>query len=97
MSYLLGGVPGVGNQQAVDRDAELLAEPPARQIEQLLRDGPGFGGLHQAQDFFVVVALALEEDVPHAAGGADEDQPLRLEIVGERQTEVGDACARSRR
>ena len=89
--YLLGGIAGIGNQSADDGNAELLGEPLLRQVEQLLRDGLAFGGLHQAEDF-VVVALALEEDVPHAAGGADEDQPLRLQILAQGEAEVGDGA-----
>jgi hypothetical protein len=40
----------------------------------------------------VVGAFALEEDVPHAAGRADEDQAIGFEVIGQRQAEEGHAA-----
>jgi hypothetical protein len=68
---LFAGIAGVGDQQAIDVHAELLGEFSARQLQQGVVDLPGLDGGHQLQHGVVVGAFALEEHVPHAAGGAD--------------------------
>jgi len=72
---LLAGIARIRDQQAGDRTAELFAQPRAMPFEQGRIDPPFGDRLDQRQQLVVVRSLLLEEDVPHAAGSADEDQP----------------------